>query len=85
MIIISSNHSKILAIHETSHEYGYGQWYNIFEESCEIPFIKDSLTKVYEDNVDCITQIKTNDRTKHIFLKFLYILELQDKSEINVK
>lgn len=57
----------------------------IFEESCEIPFIKDSLTKVYEDNVDCITQIKTNDRTKHIFLKFLYIHELQDKSEINVK
>ena len=46
-------------------------------ETCGLPFIKDNVTKLYEDNVACIAQIKKvcikGDKIKHILSKFFYI------------
>ena len=51
--------------------------------------IRGSVTKLHENNVAYIAQIKwrfiKGDRTKHISHKFFYTHELQKKDEINVQ
>ena len=59
------------------------------QESCELLFIKDNSTTLFEDNVACIAQIKggyiKGDRTKHISSKFFYTHELHKSGEIDVQ
>ena len=59
------------------------------QETCGLPFIRGNVTKLYEDNVACIAQIKGGfikyDKTKHISPKFFYTHELQKKGEIDVQ
>ena len=86
----SSNHSKIIAIHEASHECIWlRSVIQHIQEKCGVSSIKDSPTILYAHNTACITQIRGNyikgDRTKHISPKFCYTHELQKKSgDINV-
>ena len=51
------------------------------QETYGLPSIRGNATKLYEDNVACIDQIKggfiKGDKTKHISPKFLYTHELQ--------
>ena len=56
MVATSSNHSEILAIHETSREYIWlrSMIQNI-RESCGLFSIKGDLTILFEDNAACIT------------------------------
>ena len=90
MVATSSNHSKILAIHETSHECIWlrSMIQNI-RESCGLFSIKGDPTILFEDNVACIAQItegySKRDRTKLISLKFFYTNELQKSGEIDVQ
>ena len=86
----SSNHSEMIAIHEASREC---IWLNSMiqhiKESCELPYIKDNPTTLFDDNAACIAQIKggyiKGDRTKHISPKFFYTHELQKSGEIDVQ
>ena len=89
MVATSSNHSKILTIHEAIHEC---VWLRLIiqniQETCGLPSIRGNATKLHEDNVACIAQIKwgfiKGDRTKRISHKFFYTHELQEKGEIDV-
>ena len=81
MVATSSNHSKILAIHEASRECIWlRSMIQHIWESCELSSIKGELTILFEDNVACIVQIIRGyikgDRTKHISPKLFYIHEL---------
>ena len=59
MMVISSNHIEILATHEASHECIWlRSMIQHIQETCGLPFIKGNATKLHEDNVVCIAQIK---------------------------
>ena len=90
MTATSSNHSKILAMHEASRECVWlRSMIQHIRESCGLSFIKNNLTVLYEDNDACIAQIKggyiKGDRTKNILPKFFYTHELQKDGEIDVQ
>ena len=90
MVATSSNHSKILAIHEASRECVWlGSMIQHIRESCGLSSIKNNPTILYEDNAACIAQIKggyiKGDRTKHILPKFFYTHELQKDGEIDMQ
>ena len=90
MVATSSNHSKIIAIHEASRECIWlRSMIQHIKKSCGLPSIKDNSTTLFEDNVACIAQIKggyiKRDRTKHISSKFFYTHELQKSGEIDVQ
>ena len=80
MMATSSNHFKILAIHEASHEC---IWLRSMIQYIQEPFglssIKSDLTILFENNVACIAQITMGhfkrDRTKHISSKLFYTHE----------
>ena len=59
------------------------------QESCRLPFIKNSSTTLFDDNAACIAQIKgyyiKGNIIKHISLKFFYTNELQKSGEIDVQ
>jgi hypothetical protein len=81
LVATSSNHSKIIAIHEASQECIWlRSLIQHIREKCGLFTIKDSPTILYEDNVACITQIREGyikgDKTKHISPKFFYTHEL---------
>ena len=87
-MVTSSNHLKILAIHETNREcIRLRLMIQHIRESFELSSIKDN--PIFEDNVAYIVQIKegyiNGDRTKHIFSKFFYTYELQKSGEIDIK
>ncbi|GJS48742.1 hypothetical protein Tco_0598863 [Tanacetum coccineum] len=81
MSATSSNHSKILAIHEASREC---LWLRSVTQHirklCGISLGHESLTVVHEDNSTCIALLKDEyikgDKTKHILPKFLFTLGL---------
>ena len=90
MVVTSSNHSEIIAIHEASRECIWlRSMIQHIQESCGLPSIKDNPTTLFEDIVACIAQIKggyiKGDRTKHISPKFFYTHELQKNGEISVQ
>ena len=59
MVTTSSNHSKILAMHEASRECVWlRSMIQHIRESCGLPSIKNNPTVLYEDNAACIAQIK---------------------------
>ena len=81
MLTTSSNHSKILAIHEASRECVWlRSMIQHIQETCELPSIRGNATALHEDNAACVAQIKKGfikgDRTKHISPKFFYTHEL---------
>ena len=81
MVVISSNHSEILAIHEASHECIWlRSMIQHIQETCGLPSIRGNTTKLHEDIVACIVQIKwgfiKGDKMKHISPKFFYTQEL---------
>ena len=86
----SSNHSEIIAIHETSRECVWlRSMIQHIREKCGLSSIKDGPTILHEDNAACITQIKAGyikgDRTKHISPKFFYTHDLQKSGDIDVQ
>ena len=90
MVVISSNHLEIIAIHEASRKCIWlRSMIQHIQESCGLSSIKDSPTTLFEDNVAFIAQIKgryiKGDRTKHISPKFFYTHELQKSGEIDVQ
>ena len=59
MVATSSNHSKIIAIHEASDECIWlRSMIQHIQESCGLPSIKDNPTTLFEDNVACISQME---------------------------
>ncbi|GJX71857.1 zf-CCHC domain-containing protein [Tanacetum coccineum] len=87
MSATSSNHTKILAIHEASREC---VWLRSvpqhIRESCGISSDQESPIDVHEDNAACITQLKDeyikDDKTKHILPKFFFTHNLQKSDDI---
>ena len=86
-----SSYSEIIVIHEINCEC---IWLRIIqhirkEKKNGLSSIKDSSTKLFEDNAACITQIRRSyikgDRTKHISRKFFNTHELQKSCDIDVK
>ena len=81
MVATSSNHSKILAIHEASRECIWlRSMIQHIRESCGLSSIKGDPTILFEDNAACIAQITggyiKGDKSKHISPKFFYTHEL---------
>ena len=90
MVATSSNRSEIITIHEASCEcIRLRLMIQHIQESSRLPFIKGNLTKLFEDNVTCIAQIKGSynkeDITKRISPKFIYTHELQKSCEIDIQ
>ena len=77
LIATSSNHSKIIALHEAVKE---SVWLRSvvahIRESSGLTSTTDAPTCIYEDNAACIEQMKLGfvkgDNTKHILPKFFY-------------
>ena len=89
-VATSSNHSKILAIHETSREYIWlRSMIQHIRESCGLSSMKGDPTILFEDNIACIAHITwgyiKGDRNKHISPKFFYTHALQKSGEIDVQ
>ncbi|GKB50057.1 hypothetical protein Tco_0900810 [Tanacetum coccineum] len=90
MSATSSNHSKILAIHEASREC---LWLRSVTQHirklCGISLGQESLTVVHEDNSTCIALLKDEyikgDKTKHILPKFLFTHYLHKSGDIIVQ
>ena len=84
MIATSSKHSEILAIHEASCECIWlRSMIQHIQESCGLPSIRGNATKLHEDNVACIAQIKVRfikgDKTKHISLNSSILMSSERK------
>ena len=77
MVATSSNHLEILAFHETSSEC---VWLRSMIQHIQETSIRGSVTKLHENNVAYIAQIKwrfiKGDRTKHISPQFIYTHKL---------
>ncbi|GJX08082.1 secreted RxLR effector protein 161-like protein [Tanacetum coccineum] len=90
MSATSSNHSKILAIHEASREC---LWLRSVTQHirklCGISLGQESPTIVHEDNSTCIALLKDEyikgDKTKHILPKFLFTHDLHKSGDIIVQ
>ena len=90
LTVTSSNHSKIIALHEASRKC---LWLRLvvhhIRNACGLPLITSIPTTIYEDITTCIEQIKEgyikSDRTKYISPKFFFTHELQKSHEIEVK
>lgn len=77
LVHTSSNHAKIIAIHEASRECVWlRSMTHHIQEMCGFSLEKNIPTTMYEDNVSCIAQLKggyiKGDRTKHISPKFFF-------------
>nr|GEY37544.1 retrovirus-related Pol polyprotein from transposon TNT 1-94 [Tanacetum cinerariifolium] len=90
MSATSSNHAKILAIHEASRKCVWLR--NVIQhirKSCGISSSQEAPTIVHKDNVACIAQLKDGyikcDRTKHILPKFFFTHDLQKSGDIIVQ
>ncbi|PHU03481.1 F-box/kelch-repeat protein [Capsicum chinense] len=89
IVVTSSNHAEIIAIHEASRECVWlRSMIHIIREKCGVKY--DNLpTILYRDNSAYIAHLKgrfiNGDRTKHILPKFFYIYELQKNDDINVQ
>nr|GEV05639.1 DNA helicase [Tanacetum cinerariifolium] len=86
----SSNHTKILAIHEASWKYVWlRSVIQHIRESCDIFLGQEAPTIVHEDNVACVAQLKDGyikgDKTKHILPKFLFTHDLKKCSDVIVQ
>ena len=90
LIATSSNHSKILALHEICREYIWlHSIIHHIQNTCRISSSLGIPTVIYEDNVACIAQLEggyiKGDKTKHTSPKFFYTYELQHNKKIDIK
>ncbi|GJV86457.1 hypothetical protein Tco_1530395 [Tanacetum coccineum] len=90
MSATSSNHAKILAIHEVSRECVWlRSVIQHIRESCEISSGQEAPTFVHEDNATYIAQLKDGyinaDKTEHILPKFFLTHDLQKSGDIIVQ
>ena len=73
MVATSSNHSKLLAIHEASRECMWlRSMIQHIRDSSGLPRISNTTTTLYEDNVACIAQLKggtSKETEQSIFLQ----------------
>ena len=59
IVATSSNHLEILTIHEASNECVWlRSIIQHIQKTCGLPSIRGNATKLHEDNVVCIAQIK---------------------------
>ena len=84
MVATSSNHLEILAIHEANSECVWlRSMIQHIQETCGLPSIRGNATKLHEDNVVCIAQIKggfiKGDKTKHISLNSSILISFKRK------
>ena len=84
MVATSSNHLEILAIHEANSECVWlRSMIQYIQETSELPSIRGNATKLLEDNVVCIAQIKggfiKGDKTKHISLNSSILISFKRK------
>ena len=84
MVVTSSYHSEILAIHEASRACIWlRSMIQHIQETCGLHFIRGNATILHEDNTTCIAQIKgefiKSDRTKHISLNFSILMSSKRK------
>ena len=90
MVVTSSNHSKLLAIHEASRDCMWlrSMIQHIRDSGC-LSLISNTATSLYVDNVACIAQLKggyiKGDRTKNISPKFFHTHELQNNGKIDIQ
>ena len=89
MVATSSNHAKIIALHEAVHECVWLRF--VITHIWELSGLTSTTfrpTCIYEDNAVCIKQLKLGyvkgDNTKHISPKFFYNLEQQQLLNIQV-
>ena len=86
----SSNHAKILAIHEASRECVWlRSIINHIHKTCGLSYQREVPTILYEDNTACIAQLKAGyikgDRTKHISPKFFFTHDIQERGVIDIE
>jgi hypothetical protein len=86
----SSNHAKLLALHEASRECVWlRSMIQHIQKNCSLSSEKMQTTIIYEDNTACIAQLKEGyikgDRTKHISPKFFFTHDLQKNGEISIQ
>ena len=86
----SSNHAKILAIHEASRECVWlRNMTHHIHKVCNLFLEKEAPTVIHEDNAACITQLKDGyikgDRVKRISPKFFFTHDLQKDGIITVQ
>ena len=82
LVATSTNHSGIITLYESAKECAWLRFViSHIQNSCQMTQINNSPTTIYEDNVDCIVQVRggyiKGDKTKHISPKFFYTHELQ--------
>ena len=59
MVVTSSNHLEILALHEATRECVWlKSMIQHIQKTCGLPSIRGNATKLHEDNNACIAQIK---------------------------
>ncbi|GKD03676.1 hypothetical protein Tco_1178650 [Tanacetum coccineum] len=90
MSATSSNHAKILAIHDASQECVWlRSVIQHMRKSYGISSDKEAPTIIHEDNAACIARLKNGyikgDRTKHILPKFFFTHDLQKSGDIIVQ
>ncbi|XP_070674069.1 secreted RxLR effector protein 161-like [Malus domestica] len=81
LVVTSSNHSEILALHEASRECScLRSMIHHIQSSCGLTSKTDTPTVIHEDNAACVAQMKEGfikgDKTKHISPKFFNVHEL---------
>ena len=88
LVSTSTNHSKIIALYEASHECVWlRRMINHIIQSCGIGAL-ETPTIIFEDNSACVTQMESgyikSNMTKHIIPKLFYPHELQKNGEIEI-
>jgi len=86
----SSNHAKILALHEVSRKcVCLRSIIQHVQQTCGLSSRKIKLTTIYEDNSACITQLKEGyikGDKKSIFLpKFFFTHDLQRNGDVEIQ
>ena len=77
LVVTSSNHAEILALHEASHEcFWLREIMEHIRSISGLTSVVDLPTTIFEDNAACIEQLRKGyikgDNTKHISPKFFY-------------
>ena len=77
LVATSSNHAKILALHEASREcFWLREVMEHIQSTSGLTSVVDLPTTIFEDNAACIEQLKKGyikgNNTKHIASKFFY-------------
>jgi hypothetical protein len=86
----SSNHAKLLALHEESRECVWlRSLIQHIQNICGLSSGKINTMTIYEDKSACIIQLKDGyikgDRTKHISPKFFFTHYIQKNVDINIQ